>query len=185
MVSWIFSNSTKSNKCCQDFSALGTCCSRQTRMICNYNADCMQTVILQNMKTTQSLTNCDYLLCHVIAVNLPHPRRRTNWNLSHLQRITNFELVVSEWMMLAFLHPICNHVLQFLLRSPSHPLSSWEDICLQRLAMRHLPLYTLWHILHMLQEAGAKLHWWVIKNSSQSYYYLLHFQLSAAADYTA
>ena len=34
----------------------------------------------------------------------------------------------------------------------------------------------------MLQEAGAKLHWWVIKNSS---YYLLCFQLSAAADYTA
>lgn len=146
--------------------------------------DCIQMVSLQSMKITFPLTNYEYLLYRIIAVNLPHPWRQTYWNLSPWQKITNSASVLSEYTMLAFLHPVCNHVLQFLLHFLP-PLSSWEDICLQRLAMRHLPLYTLWHILHMLQEAEAKLHWWVIKNSSQCYYYLLHFQLSAAVDYTA
>lgn len=72
-------------------------------------------VSLQSMKITFPLTNYEYLLYRIIAINLPHPWRQTYWNLSPWQKITNFASVLSEYMMLAFLHPVCNHVLQFLL----------------------------------------------------------------------
>lgn len=148
-------------------------------MTTNHNTNCMQTVILQSANNSLSL-GLEVPPYSVIAVNLStfedNPSRPVTWAES-----PSVELAECKWTMPAFLHLIFNRVPWVLL----HPPPSWEDICLQRLAMRHLPVHPFWHILHMLQEAEAKLHWWVIKNSSQRYYYLLHFQFSAAADYTA
>lgn len=144
-------------------------------------------VILQHPKTIYALTNYKYLLDYIIAINLLHIWGQTNWNLFPQQMSTALhECCPSEWCLpSSALFVILSSTFSSISCPHTPPIPSREDICLQRLAMRHLPVHTFWHILHMLQEAEAKLHWWVIKNSSQCYYYLLHFQLLVAADYTA